>query len=330
MADNLDEEKKSADGYSSVPDPANTAPAKQSSTGADLKKKVDPNPDEVEDGVTKKTKKPEVAVEGYDKKDKSDKDDDDDDENEIEESVDISSLFEGIDVTETFKDKATLIFEAAVNEAAAKKAAKITESIEEDLQEQFNETLEESIEEIVENLDGYLDYVVSEWMEENEIALESGIKVEMAESFMEGLKELFYEHNIELDEEAIDVVAELEEELEEAKTAANKAINDYIALEEQVERFAANEKFNELTEDLSQAQKERLRILSEKLDVSDLDTYATDLVTLKKSFFKEDAPVTSEDLNAEGNVVVLDEEVKAKASNYESVNNYAEFMKTLK
>ena len=336
MAENLEEKKvMAADGQSSVPAPVTPegGEPKQSPTGADKKKKVDPKADTVADGTTKVTKNPEVAVEGYKKKMKEDEEehDENEDEDEIEESVDIAGLFEGLDLSEDFKSKAQLVFEAAVNEAAAAKAATIAESLEEDLKEQFETSLNESLEEIVENLDSYLDYVVEEWMSENELAVESGIKVEMAESFMEGLKELFYEHNVEIDEETIDVVAELEEEIESLKEAANRAINEKIELDEEVQALRAARVFESMTEGLSQSQVERFRVLSEKLDHDDLDSYHDDLKTIKESFFKKKTEATiSEDLDEAAGELIVEETTPAKKSTDNTVNVYASFLNNLK
>ena len=333
MAENLEEKKMSADGQSVVPNPVTPegGEPKQSPTGADKKKKADPKADTVADGETKVTKNPEVAVEGYHKKKKMKEEDDDHDEDEMEESVDIAGLFEGLDLSEDFKSKAQLVFEAAVNEAAVRRATEITESIEEDLQEQFEESLNESLEEIVENLDSYLDYVVSEWMSENELAVESGIKVEMADSFMEGLKELFYEHNVDIDEETIDVVAELEEEIESLKEAANRAINDKLELDEEVQALRAARVFETMTEGLSQSQVERFRVLSEKLDHSDLDSYQDDLETIKESFFnKSSRAVVTEDLDEVAGELIIEEAPATKKSIDSTVNTYASFLNNLK
>jgi hypothetical protein len=328
MAENLDEKKMAADGYSSIEDPVTPegGQAKQSPTGADKKKAVDPKADTVADGVTKKTMKPEVAVEAYDKKK-----DDEHDEDEMKESVDIAGLFESLDMSEDFKVKAQLVFEAAVNEAATEKASSIVEKLEAELKEQFETSLEESLDEIVENLDSYLDYVVQEWMKENELAIESGIKVEMADSFMEGLKELFYEHNVQIDEETIDVVASLEEELAEMKEAANKAINESLAISEELQAVKAERVFETMTEGLSQAQVERFRVLSEKLDNSDLDAYETDLNTIKESFFKGKSDITvSEDLDETAGELIVEEAAPAKKSTDQTVNTYASFLNNLK
>jgi hypothetical protein len=334
----LDETKMAADGHSSVPSPVTPEGGlpTHSPTGADKKKKVNPAAETVNDGVTKKTKNPEkhpetdLHVEEYE-------DDDDENEDDIEETVEfdisesIASLFEGIDLSEDFKNRASVIFEAAVNEAAEAKAKVIGESIEADLQEQIQSTLEESIEEIIENLDSYLDYVVREWMEENEVAIESGIKVQMAESFMNGLKELFYEHNVEIDEETIDVVSDLEGELSEAKAIANRAINEALELQEELQSLRADRVFDNLSEGLSESQVERFRVLSEKLDVSDLETYESDLRTIKESFFKKKTIVAREDLDREGDEV-LTEEVAPKRylSSYDSVNALAAAIDNLK
>jgi hypothetical protein len=239
------------------------------------------------------------------------------------ESVDVTesfnALFEGMDLSEDFKSKVSLVFEAAVNEAVSVKTAEIAESLQEEFAEKLEESVTEAMEEVVENLDNYLDYIVSEWMEENKVAIEAGIKVEMAESLMSGLKDLFAEHNIEIDEETIDVVSALEEEVEEIKEEANKAINEAIALREENEQLRAEKVFFEMTEGLTTSQVERLRVLSEKLNVSDLDSYASDLSTLKESFFKSKAPVLTESAEEESEIIT-EEAAPRRVSQYDSVN----------
>lgn len=319
MAENLEEKVMSADGQSFTKSPVTPegGEAKHSPTGADRKVKVHPEADEVKDGVTKVTKNAEKAVEFATE--------------EVEEVAGIAGLFEGLDLSEDFKAKAELVFEAAVNEAAAAKAMEIAESIEADLKEQFETALNESLEEIVENLDSYLDYVVQEWMSENEVAIESGIKVEMAESFMAGLKELFYEHNVEIDEETIDVVAELEEEVAAAKEAANRAIVESIALNEELQTLRAEKVFNAMTEGLSQTQVERFRVLSEKLDASDLEAYESDLATIKESFFKKKASaVITEDLDEAAGELIVEETAPVKKSGDAAIDAYAAFLNNLK
>lgn len=250
------------------------------------------------------------------------------------------SLFEGMDLSEEFKGKVSLVFEAAVNAAATEKVNAVAESfeaelneaianVEAELKEEMETALAESIEEIVENLDAYLDYVVAEWMSENEVAIESGIKVEMAESFMEGLKELFYEHNVEIDEESFDVVADLEEQVAQAQAAADKAINDSLALADEVQVLRAEKIFDELAEGLTDTEAERLRVLSEKLDISDLEGFASDLGTLKESFFKSKKTFVAEQVEE---IEDLTEEAqpKVKASAYDHVNAIAAAISSIK
>ncbi len=246
-------------------------------------------------------------------------------DSEVTESFE--SLFEGMDLSEDFKSKLSLVFEAAVNEVATAKAAEVTESLEEQFQAQLEESVNEAMEDIVENLDNYLDYVVAEWMEENKVAIEAGIKVEMAESFMEGLKSLFYEHNVAIDEETIDVVSDLEEELASMEEKANAAINESIELAEEVKALRAEKVFAEMTEGLTTTQVERFRILSEKLNFEDLESYKDDLATLKESFFKAKAPVIVEEVEEE---VLTEETAPKKLSSYDSVNALAAAISSIK
>lgn len=282
-----------------VPEPAAAAGGAIKKRLADVNKQVDPTADTLgsASGV-----KPEVKE-------------------DVEVTDSFDSLFEGMELSEEFKGKLSLVFEAAVNEAASEKATEIAEALEEEFNTKLEESVSDAMEEVVENLNNYLDYIVSEWMEENAVAIESGIKVQMAESFMEGLKELFYEHNVEIDEETIDVVADLEEEIASLKEEVNKTINANIELSEAVAQLEANRVFDELSEGLTTTQKERFRVLSEKLDVSDLDSYASDLNTLKESFFKTKEPVLTESVvDEEENEIILEETSPKKVSPYDSVN----------
>lgn len=251
------------------------------------------------------------------------------------------SLFEGMSLTEDFKNKLSLVFEAAVNESVAREIENKTAGLVESLEEQFEVKLEESVtkfsesiaevsESIVENLDAYLDYIVKEWMEENKIAIESGIKVEMAESLMNSLKTVFYEHNISVDEETIDVVSELEEKIAVLESKTNKAINDKLQLAEEVKALKAEAIFSQLTEGLTTSQAERFRVLSEKLSFDSIEDYEKDLVTLKESFFK--ATPTPSNSRSREEVLVEEAPVAAKTSvsSYDSVNALANAISKIK
>lgn len=315
MADNLKEFKADHSGGDGVPgaevmEPVVGAGGPVKKRPADVNKSVDPTADKVTlvPGGKAVAEEAEVEEEAI---------------AEELESVDVTesfnALFEGMDLSEDFKSKVSLVFEAAVNEAVAAKTNDITEALQEEFAQKLEESVSEAMEEVVENLDNYLDYIVSEWMEENKVAIEAGIKVEMAESLMDGLKSLFEEHNIAVDEETIDIVSGLEEQIEEVKEEANKAINENIELKEEIAQLRADKVFSEMTEGLTTTQVERLRVLSEKLDVSDLDSYASDLSTLKESFFKVKTPVISEEAQEESEIIT-EEAAPSRVSQYDSVN----------
>jgi hypothetical protein len=315
MANDLEEKFVADDGVSTVPDAVTPGGGVAKRKLADLDKKVHPKAEKLNSGATpgQKVAESEEA----------------DDEAEVIEEVisieeSIASIFEGMDLSEDFKGKVTMVFEAAVNEAATVKANAIAEELEEEFEKQLQESIDEAMEEIVENLDSYLDYVVNEWLQENEVAIEAGIKVEMAESLMEGLKELFTEHNIEIDEDTIDVVAGLEEEIAELRGEINKAINENIELSNAVLSLEAERVFEEMTEGLTVSQRERLRSLSENLNVTDLDSYASNLETLKESFFKKAKPSLNDSTYEDEDEIIAEEGNKKPSSQYATVNALVE------
>lgn len=280
---------------------------------ADVKKKVDPSADKVD-----KVTPGQGAV-----KEEADADSEVVVEEVVEIEESIQAMFEGMDLSEEFTSKVTLVFEAAVNEAATAKADVIIAEKTEALETEMTESVDTAVEKIVENLDSYLDYVVEEWMKENELAIETGVKVEMAESLMTGLKGLFEEHNIEIDDETIDVVAGLEEEVQELKATANEKISENVDLQKQVASLNADRVFDEITEDLTITQRERLKVLSEKLDVQDIAEYKTDLSTLKESFFAKKATVV-EEAEEEQEIITEETAVKRPVSDHSSINALVE------
>jgi|TARA_A200000159_G_scaffold64311_1_gene59518 hypothetical protein len=281
---------------------------------ADVKKSVDPKADKVDKVTPGQGAVAEEAEEA-------------DAEAVVEEVVEIEesiqAMFEGVDLSEEFKSKVTLVFEAAVHEAATAKAEVVIAEKTEALEVEMKESVDTAVEKIVENLDSYLDYVVEEWMKENELAIETGVKVEMAESLMTGLKGLFEEHNIEVDDETIDVVAGLEEEVQELKTTANEKISENVELHKQIASLNADRVFDEMTEDLTITQRERLKVLSEKLDVQDIAEYKTDLSTLKESFFAKKATVV-EEVEEEQEIITEETAVKRPVSDHSSINALVE------
>lgn len=244
----------------------------------------------------------------------------------------IESIIEGEDLSEEFKGKISLVFEAALNEEVNKRTETIREELTKSLDESLEEAVTEKLDTVTENVDKYLDYVVAEWMSENEIAIESGIKVEMAESLMSGLKNLFVEHNVSVSEETVDVVENLETTVSELEGKANDLVNENIELQKEIATFKSGQKFDEISEGLSVNQVERLKVLSEKLDVEDLDAYAENLSVIKESFFS-DKPIVEATGNVqeESDEIILEEqEVSKPTSDYTSINALVEAFNTKK
>ena len=242
---------------------------------------------------------------------------------EVESSIE--SIFEGTDLSDEFKNNIKLVFEAAVNEEVATKTESLKEELEEKLETELSEAIENRMKDVVENVDKYLDYVVGEWMEENKIAVEAGIKVEMAESLLGGLKDLFNEHNIEIDEETFDVVDSLEKQVAELEEGSNGLVNENIELKAEIASMKATKVFESMTDGLSENQVERFKVLSEKLDVEDIEDYTSNLQVIKESFFSEGKVVAPKVEDVEEDEIILEEqEVVKPASDYNSINALVE------
>ena len=194
---------------------------------------------------------------------------------------DLAALFDGSELTEEFREKATVIFEAAINE----KVSGVVASLEEQYEARLTEEVGAIEEALVEKIDSYLDYVVEQWVEENKLAIESGIKAEVVESFMEGLKGLFTEHYVDAPQEKLDILAQVQSEVEELKTKLSASINENIELSTKLESAEAEKAFVEVTEGLAATQIEKLRTLAEGLEYADVSSYKKKLGMIKESYF---------------------------------------------
>ena len=194
---------------------------------------------------------------------------------------DVNALLSGEDLSEEFKEKAKTIFEASIN-------AKITD-IENQLNEQYEKALNEQVEEIkvelTERTDAYLEYVADEWMKENALAVERGIKTEMTESFMEGMKKLFEEHYVTLPEDKYDVLENMVDKLDEMETKLNEQIEKNVALNQRLGESTAQTIFNNVAEGLAVSQKEKLQSLAESVEFESEESYRGKIETLKESYF---------------------------------------------
>jgi hypothetical protein len=204
----------------------------------------------------------------------------------------VEEMFAGADLSEDFKEKATVVFEAAVNAKLQEEVVRIEEQFEAKLDEE----VEVAISDIVEKVDTYLDYVVEQWMEDNKLAIERGIRSEIAESFIEGLKDLFVEHNINLPEEEVDVIADMAEQLEATEAQLNEAINETIELKKALTESKKAEILESYTKDLTETQAEKFRALTEGVEYTDLDELSRKVKIINEQYFGTKT-VLSESLN---------------------------------
>jgi len=209
---------------------------------------------------------------------------------------DLSVLFDGEDLTEDFKVKAITIFETAINEKVAAEVA--------ELEEAYNVALTEEVAEVTEELtnkiDEYLDYAVQTWLAENELTVEQGIRTEVSESFMNGLRDLFENHYIEVPDSKVDLVDELAEENNELVTRLNDEIQNTMDLSEELLEFQRAIVFNNMCEGLVDTEIERFKTLSEGIEHADIEEYAEKLVIVKESYFTDVTEQTIADDNNEG------------------------------
>ena len=203
---------------------------------------------------------------------------------------DVSAMFEGADdLTEGFKDKATTIFEAAVVAKVNEQLEKISTNFEAELSEEV-ETVRK---EMTENLDQYLDYVVEQWMEENRLAVEQGLKAEMVEDFLKGLKGLFEDHYVEIPDEKVDVVEELAAKTEELESKLNEQIEKNVELRGVVAQYDRGQMVESVSNGLTDTQKAKFETLAEGIDFSDEESFTNKLNIVRESYFGKGEDVTS-------------------------------------
>ena len=209
---------------------------------------------------------------------------------------DVNALLGGEELSEEFKEKAKTIFEAAINA----KVASIKEGIEAEYAAKLAEEVEAAKESLAERVDSYLEYVSDEWFEENALAIEAGLKTEMTESFLEGMKSLFEEHYVSIPEEKYDVLESMVEKLDDMETKLNEQIEKNITLNSRLSESVADGILDEVSEGLASTQKEKLASLSESVEFESEESYREKLETLKESYFPKTAPVAKTETLSEG------------------------------
>ena len=230
--------------------------------------------------------------------------------------ADVQALLEGEELSEEFQDKARTIFETAIKSKVA--------DIKEELNESYANALVEELDTIkkglTERVDSYLEYVADEWLQENKLAVENGLKTEMTESFLEGMKSLFEEHYVTIPEEKYDVLNSMVDKLDEMENKLNEQIERNVALNSRLAESTADVIFADVAEGLADTQKEKLATLAENVEFESESDYREKLGTLKESYFpsKTSAPKsTSENLSEEVSTEeVASEEVTPRMQAY--------------
>ena len=223
----------------------------------------------------------------------------DETEEEVQETVeaefsveeDVAALFSGEELSEEFQDKARTIFETAIKS----KVEEVKEQIQVQYQAQLVEEVAAVKTELTERVDSYLEYVAQEWLEENQLAIEHGLKTEMTESFLNGMKSLFEDHYVSIPEEKYDVIESMVDKLDEMESKLNEQIDKNVALNKRLAESTADVIFAEVAEGLAVTQKEKLASLAENVEFDSEETYREKLVTLKNSYFSESATSAQRD-----------------------------------
>jgi hypothetical protein len=208
---------------------------------------------------------------------------------------DIAAMFSGEDLTEEFKEGASTLFEAALTARMNLETVRL----EEEFAEALSEQVEEVKEEMTTKIDQYLDYVVEQWIEDNKLAIESSLRSEIAENFMEGLRNLFAESYINVPDEKIDVLGELHAQIQELEAKLDESINTTLELQAVIDEATQEATFDEVSEGLAATQVEKLRTLAEGIDFNDAETYAKKLNIIKDKYFAEGKKVVSTGVIAE-------------------------------
>ena len=204
---------------------------------------------------------------------------------------DVNALLGGEELSEEFREKAKTIFEAAINS----KVSEIKSKLDEEKTTAINEAVAEHKAELTERTDSYLEYVAAEWLKENQLAVEHGLKTEMTESFLGGMKSLFEDHYVSIPDEKYDVVSTMVEKLDDMETKLNEQLQKNVELNKRLSESASDVILSGVSEGLAATQKEKLATLAEGVEFESEESYTEKLTTLRESYFsdKKVAPQSS-------------------------------------
>ena len=230
---------------------------------------------------------------------------------------DVNALLGGEELSEEFREKAKTIFEAAINA----KVSEIKSKLDEEKTTAIEEAVAEHKAELTERTDSYLEYVAAEWLKENQLAVEHGLKTEMTESFLGGMKSLFEDHYVSIPEEKYDVVSTMVEKLDDMETKLNEQIEKNVALNKRLSESASDVILGSVSEGLAATQKEKLATLAEGVEFESEESYKEKLTTLRESYFsdKKVTPQSSADTLMEATDGTLAEQVSGSMANYMDV-----------
>jgi hypothetical protein len=219
---------------------------------------------------------------------------------------DIDALMNGEELSEEFRSKATAIFEAAVMNRVKDEVARL----EEEFEAKLDESLAQNVEGLVEQVDGYLGYIAEQWMTQNELALERGMKSEILEGFVSGLKDLFEEHYIDIPEEKLDVLGEMEQALEELETKLNEQVAANIEMAKTISEQKRNEVVKEVSEGLTDTETEKFNALVEELSYEDSESFENKVKTIRENYFTTKVMTEVKSVVTDAPVEVLTEDKK--------------------
>jgi hypothetical protein len=266
-------------------------------SAADAMKGLHKEEEELEDEDLIEEENDEELLEAKDKEEEEEGEEEEEEEGEEEEEEeggkkkkmeeefdideDVNALLEGEELSEEFQEKAKIIFEAAIRS----RVLEIKESLEEEYAVALAEEVEEIKTVLEERVDAYLEYVAEEWMQENELVIEQGLKSEMTESFLAGMKNLFEEHYVSIPEEKYDVLESMVEKLDEMETKLNEQIEKNVSLNKRLAEAVAEGIFEQVSDGLADTQKDKLASLAESVEFESEKEYREKLETLKESYF---------------------------------------------
>jgi hypothetical protein len=235
-------------------------------------------------------------------------------QDEVVAEIDTTAELDGImeseaTLSDEFKNKTAVIFEAAVKSKLSEEVSRLEEQYKEELAEEVSSIKSE----LVEKVDSYLNYVVETWMEDNKVAIQNGLRTEIAEGFMNKMKDLFVESYIDVPESKVDLVDELASQVDELEESLNQRTGESIKLAEELEQYKRDAIIAEAARDLADTQKEKLAELVAGVDFDDAETFASKVATVKESYF---AKTVSED------VEIVDEEPEATVEVSSSMESY--------